>query len=282
MLQACSSTQNKKSFTRAMHMKCVLDGKSLGKCGAGKPPTVTKTSFSKLTCAATTVGSIKPCHAKVAAATTNSTNSTTTNSTTAPEKVAAAKAKADDAEGYGEIQARHNAKGDARRAAAAKAKVAAAKAKAAEAEAKAAEAEAKAAKLAAAAKVAAAKAKAAKKGFKDCNQYTKGSKSRCGTNDRLSSQRMWALYVHYGGRNGGTTGTLEGKKCAGRDDLLCNCQYKCQKTKLCKSYDVRYAGGGDKECILFKKKCSRTSSSDGVGGGVCRDSSINGGVDQYQ
>lgn len=52
--KACNSDKNKRAFTRAQHMKCVLDGKSLKNCKTGKYPSVKKTALSKLTCDATT------------------------------------------------------------------------------------------------------------------------------------------------------------------------------------------------------------------------------------
>jgi len=52
--KACNSKKNKRAFTRAQHMKCVLDGKNLKRCNAGKAPAVTKSKMSKLTCGATT------------------------------------------------------------------------------------------------------------------------------------------------------------------------------------------------------------------------------------
>merc|ERR1711966_105196 len=51
---ACNSAKNKRAFTRAQHMKCVLDGKTLKRCTFGKAPSVKKTALSKLTCGATT------------------------------------------------------------------------------------------------------------------------------------------------------------------------------------------------------------------------------------
>jgi glycerol dehydrogenase-like iron-containing ADH family enzyme len=45
--KVCSSKANKKSFTRAMHMKCVLDGKSISGCGKANPPTVNALIDSK-------------------------------------------------------------------------------------------------------------------------------------------------------------------------------------------------------------------------------------------
>merc|ERR1711966_137679 len=52
--KACNTHKNMRAFTRAQHMKCVLDGKSLKRCKVGKYPLVKKTALSKLTCDATT------------------------------------------------------------------------------------------------------------------------------------------------------------------------------------------------------------------------------------
>jgi multidrug efflux pump subunit AcrA (membrane-fusion protein) len=193
MLQACSSTQNKKSFTRAMHMKCVLDGKSLGKCGAGKPPTVTKTSFSKLTCAATTVGSIKPCRSRDIAA-------AAAKALALVAKVAAAKAKAKALAVVAKIA---DAKAKVAKAKAARAEAKAAKAgkgkgkkKAAKAEKKAAKAEKKAVKAdakAAKAKVKVKKVMTAmqKMGWKLFNDAAKKAKK-----EKEDAQKKWGANMH--------------------------------------------------------------------------------------
>jgi len=50
----CNSEQNQKSYKRAMHMKCVLNGTPLAECNTGKAPSVTKTNLSALNCKAIT------------------------------------------------------------------------------------------------------------------------------------------------------------------------------------------------------------------------------------
>jgi hypothetical protein len=192
MLQVCSSAQNKKSFTRAMHMKCVLDGKSLRQCGAGKAPKVTSTSLSKLTCVAITVGSIKPCQLRDAGRRA---------AAAVAAKAAAAKAKA--------LAAAAKAKALAVAAKAAAAKAKAAKAKAARA-AKAAAEKAASARRAAAAKAAQAAAQRAKAKADRARQdaaraATKAAKAarerdaRC----KCSGSKRVKMYEHHHGKGGG-------------------------------------------------------------------------------
>merc|ERR1711966_619614 len=48
--KACNSRKNRRAFTRAQHMKCVLDGKSLKRCKVGKIPVTMKRTVKPTTC----------------------------------------------------------------------------------------------------------------------------------------------------------------------------------------------------------------------------------------
>jgi hypothetical protein len=50
----CESQKNKKAFTRAKHMRCVLDGISLKKCKVGSPPSIKSRKLQKIKCPAVT------------------------------------------------------------------------------------------------------------------------------------------------------------------------------------------------------------------------------------
>jgi len=215
--KACMSSANKKAYTRAKHMVCVLQGKRFANCKVGKLPSIKAPKYRQASCGALKCGPTK-------------------------EEIAAKKKKERE-----DRQAREKKAREERQRRAEEKRLAREKQRRDD-----------------------AKEKKSKQP-KDCSRH---KNAQCWRMKKLRSYTGWTMYK-YMGLNG--KGSYKGKACKiyGQDmnDIVCSCQYLCQKNKACKAFSVNRgpSGRGRGNCDLLKGSCSlKTQGARGMTYGHCR------------